>query len=128
VAPTDGPIIFINESRVRPGMSSAVRTFLDQGAQQLAAAKPQTLAFLAYLDDVATTLTIVHVFANAGAFATHVEGADTRSAAANDLIETLAMIIYGTPAASTLAAIESSTPPRVSIEVRAGFVGGFLRE
>lgn len=127
MAGTDGPIVFISESRVRPGMADAVRTFLDKGAQQLAAAKPQTLAFLAYLDEAATTLTIVHVFADAGGFAAHVEGADTRSAAADELIETLALTIYGTPTASTLAAIEPSTPPSATIEVGAGFVGGFLR-
>ena len=128
MARTDEPIVFISESRVRPGMADAVRAFLDHGAQQLAMAKPQTLAFLAYLDDAATTLTIVHVVANAAAFAAHVEGADTRSAAADELIETLALTIYGTPTASTLAAIKSSTPPGASIEVRAGYVGGFLRE
>ena len=107
----DDPIVFITESRVRPGMADAVRAFLDRGSQELAAIKPQTLAFLAYLDDAATTLTIVHVFADAGGFAAHVEGADTRSAAAGELIETLALTIYGTPTASTLAAIEASTPP-----------------
>jgi hypothetical protein len=108
-------------------MANAVRTFLDNGAGQLAAAKPETLVFPAYLDDAATTLTIVHVFADAGGFAAHVEGADTHSAAAGELIETLALTIFGTPTASTLAAIEASTPPSASIDVRAGFVGGLPR-
>jgi hypothetical protein len=127
VARTDEPIVFISESRVRPGMAGAIRTFLDKGAPQLAAAKPETLVFLAYLDAAAKTLTIVHVFADAGGFAAHVEGADSRSAAAAELIETLSLTIYGTPTASTLAAIRASTPRSASIEVRAGFVGGFLR-
>ena len=127
MAGTDEPIVFVSESRVRPGMADAVRAFIDKGAQHLAAAKPQTLAFLAYVDDAATTLTIVHVFADPAAFAAHVEGADSRSAAADELIESLALTIYGTPTTSTLEAIQASTPSSASIEVRARFAGGFLR-
>jgi hypothetical protein len=123
----DEPIVLVSESRVRPGMADALRAFLDTGVPHLATAKPQTIALLAYLDDAATTLTIVHVFADAAGFAAHVEGADNRSAAAGELSETIALTIYGTPTTSTLAVIQASTPSSASIEVRAHFLDGFLR-
>jgi hypothetical protein len=97
------------------------------GSPQLDANKPQTLAFLAYLDEAETTLTIVHVFANAAGFAAHVEGAGDRSDAASEFIESVRLTIHGAPTASSLEAVRASTPPDVPIEVRDAFVAGFLR-
>ena len=90
MATPDQPIVFISESRVLPGKAEGLRAFLEQGSKQLEAVKPQTLGFLAYLDETAMTLTIVHVFADAAGFDAHVAGADRRSAAAEEFIEAVA--------------------------------------
>jgi len=81
-----------------------LRDFLAGGIAALQAGKPRTRAFLAYLDDGATTLTIVQVFGYAESMATHIEGADERSTAASEFIETTAIDIYGTPTEPILAA------------------------
>lgn len=56
---TDGPIVFISLSRIRPGQLDGLRSFLAVGVPALEAAKPRTLAFLAYVDEASMTLTIV---------------------------------------------------------------------
>jgi hypothetical protein len=124
---TDGPIVFISVSRIRPGQLDGLRSFLAVGVPVIEAAKPQTLAFLAYIDEASMTLTIVHMFANAADFAAHVEGADDRSHAAGAFIEPASMEIHGAPDEATVAAIRSGLPPNVPVRFGGEYVGGFLR-
>jgi hypothetical protein len=124
---TDGPIVFISQSRIRPGQLAGLRSFLAVGVPALEAAKPKTLAFLAYVDEASMTLAIIHQFANAAGFAAHVEGADDRSDAAEAFIEPLAMEIHGAADEATVTAIRSGLPSGVPVLVRADYLGGFLR-
>ena len=124
---TDGPIVFISQSRIRPGQLAGLRSFLAVGVPALEAAKPKTLAFLAYVDEASMTLTIVHQFANAAGFAAHIEGAGDRSDAAAAFIEPLAMEIHGAADEATIAAIRSGLPDNVLVLIRADYLGGFLR-
>jgi hypothetical protein len=124
---TDDPIVFISQSRIRPGQLAGLRSFLAVGVPALEAAKPRTLAFLAYVDEASMTLTIIHQFANAAGFAAHVEGADDRSDAAAAFIEPLAMEIHGAADEATVAAIRSGLPSGIPVLIRANYLGGFLR-
>jgi hypothetical protein len=93
----------------------------------LEAAKPKTLAFLAYVNEASMTLTIAHLFANAAGFAAHVEGADDRSDAAAAFIEPLAMEIHGAADEATIGAIQSGLPSDVPLVIGADYLSGFLR-
>ena len=124
---THEPITFISRSRIRPGMLDGLRAFLAMGAPMLERAKPRTAAFLAYIDEPVMLLTIVHVFADAASFAAHVEGADDRSDAAAQFIETASMEILGTPDEATVATIRAGLAADVPVDVRAPFAAGFLR-
>src|ERR671917_156395 len=103
--PADQPIVFISRNRVRSGMAEPLREFLAAGAAGLAGAKPDTKAFLAYLDDDGSWLTILHAFRDAAGFAAHVEDSDDRSAVAAEFIESAVIEIYGPADAATLDAI-----------------------
>jgi len=124
---TDGPIVFISHSRIRPGRLADLRSFLAVGVPALEAAKPKTLAFLAYVDQASMTLTIIHQFANTAGFAAHVEGANDRTDAAAAFIEPLAMEIHGAADEATVAAIRSGLPSGVPVVIRPDYLGGFLR-
>jgi hypothetical protein len=116
---TDDPIVFISQSRIRPGQLAGLRSFLAVGVPALEAAKPKTLAFLAYVDEASMTLTIIHQFANAAGFAAH--------DAAAAFIEPLAMEIHGAADEATVAAIRSGLPSGIPVLIRANYLGGFLR-
>jgi hypothetical protein len=126
MAATD-PIVFISRSRVKPGKAPALREFLTMGSKGLADAKPNTLALLAYMDEAETTLTIVHVFANADGLDDHVGGAGERSSAAGEFIETAAMTVYGSAGDVGMAAIRHGLPETVPVDSGAEYVAGFLR-
>jgi quinol monooxygenase YgiN len=121
------PIVFISRSRVKPDKAAALREFLAMGSKGLAEAKPNTLAFLAYLDEPETTLTIIHVFANADALDDHVGGAGERSSAAGEFIETAAMTVYGSATDAAMTAIRHGLPDTVPVDSGAEYVAGFLR-
>ena len=123
----DGPIVFISRSRIRPGRLHGLCSFLAAGAPMIEAAKPQTLGFLPYVDEASMTLTIVHVFADAAGFTAHVVGADERSDAAAEFVETAAIQIFGAPEEATVEAIRSGLPAGVPVEVRGTSVAAFLR-
>ena len=124
---SNDPIVFISHSRVKPGKLNGLRDFLRDGTAALQAGKPRTRAFLAYLDDDATKLTIVHVFGDAESMAAHIEGAHQRSTAASEFIETTAIDIYGMPTEPILAAMRAISGSGVALQVRPDYVGGFLR-
>ena len=124
---TDGPIVFISRNRVRPGQLDGLRWFLAVAVPALEAAKPRTLAFLAYVNEATMTLTVVHVFVNAADFAAHVEGADDRSDAVRAFIDPIELEIHGTPEEATVAAIRAGLPSDVRLRSGDGYAAGFLR-
>ena len=123
-----GPIVFISHSRVKDGALEGLRGFLAAGTPTLEADKQRTLAFLPYLSDDGTALSIVHVFADSGAFNAHLEGVSERSAAADRFIETIGYDIYGQPDAAVLDLLRAgATRSGATLKVDPEGVAGFLR-
>ena len=92
------------------------------------AEKPRTSAFWSFLDEPGTTLSIVHVFADAEAFDVHLAGAGDRSAAAYELIAPLGFELYGpisTAARDMFAA--SAAAAGLELTVLPELPAGFLR-
>ena len=123
-----GPVFFISHFAVKDGKLEELRRFVAEMGTELQAGKPRTFAYLMYLDDEGTQLTIVHGFPDAEAMDVHFEGSDERSAAAYELIEPRGWEIYGPASDGALEgmrreAAESSVP----LTVRPEPTGGFLR-
>lgn len=122
------PITFISHFRVKEGRAEAVRSMFAAGATQLAAAKPRTAAFLGYLDEAGSRLTIVHLFPDAAAMDLHFEGAAERSQAAYELFEPAGWEIYGTPGPAALEMIKrDAAEAGVSLTLAPDALGGFSR-
>ena len=122
------PIAFISHFRVKQGKASAIREMFAAGATQLAVAKPRTAAFLGYLDDQGTQLTIVHVFPDAAAMDLHFEGADERSQAAYELFEPSGWEIYGNPSPAALEIVSrEAAAAGVPLALATDWLGGFSR-
>jgi len=121
-------IAFISHFRIKPGKLEEVRAAIGAVAAQLAAAKPRTTAFLAYVDENGQRLSIVHLFPDAAAMDLHVEGAADRSKAAYELFEPAGWEIYGTPSKAARETIErNAADAGVTLTVEPDALGGFLR-
>jgi quinol monooxygenase YgiN len=123
------PILFVSHWRVQPGGLDRLRQLSGEVAARFRAEKPRTLSWLAYLDDSGTSISFVHVFADAEAMDLHVEGADAGRKAASDLIEPRGYEIYGAPSDSVLDQMRRTADEAgVTLRLEPEFVaGGFLR-
>src|ERR687892_1952535 len=121
----DQPILFVSHWHVQPGALDQLRQLSAEVAARMRAEKPRTLSWLAYLDDSGTSISFVHVFADAEAMDLHIEGAK----AAYDLMEPRGWEIYGAPSDSALGLMRRTAEAAgVTLRHEPQFVmGGFLR-
>ena len=125
---TDEPIVMVSHSRVLPGKLAALRDYFGIGMPAVEAAKPQTLAQLAYLDDAGEELTIFHVFADAAGFATHLEGVEERAGRAYEFIESRRFEVFGTPTDAIRVSMQAAADRAgVPLVIHPDYGGGFLR-
>jgi quinol monooxygenase YgiN len=122
------PIVFISHSAIKQGQLDGLRDFLRTGAKALDEEKPGTVAFLAYIDDSAESLSIVHVFPSADAMTAHLQGVEQRSQEADAFIETTGYEIYGSPDEGVLGMMRAfAANSGVPLELHPEPVGGYLR-
>jgi quinol monooxygenase YgiN len=121
----DQPIVFVSHWLVKPGALDRLRQLSEEVAARMRAEKPRTLSWLAFLDDSGTSISFVHVFADAEALDLHVEGAKP----ALDLMEPRGWEIYGATSDSVLDMLRRAAEAAgVTLRLEPQFVvGGFLR-
>ena len=121
------PIVFISHSAIRDGQVEGLRAFIRRSAPMLAPDQPGTVAFLAYLDEEGSEVSIVHMFPNAEAMNAHLDGVQERSAAADAFIEITAYEIYGSPDPQVLQMMRAfAEQSDVPLAVHPEHVGGYL--
>jgi quinol monooxygenase YgiN len=121
------PIVFISRFRMKEGTRERFTDYARRVTPEIDAAKPRTLVYLAYLDDTATRLTIIHAFGDAQAMDVHFEGAAERAAAAYEFIEPQGWEIYGRPSQGALDVMRRSAEAAgVSLTVLPDYLVGFL--
>ena len=91
------------------------------------AEKPRTLSWLAYLETSGTSISFVHVFADAEAMDLHIEGADAK--ASSEFIEPRGWEVYGAPSEAALEQMRRTAEAAgATLRLEPEFVaGGFLR-
>jgi hypothetical protein len=122
------PVVFISHFRVKEGKLADLRHLAAEVQRQLHDDKPRTVAYLMYLDDEGTEMTIVHTFPDAESMDIHFVGSDERSAAAFELLEPRGWEIYGRPNEGALETMrQAATSSGVSLIHRPDLLDGFLR-
>lgn len=122
------PVVFISHFGIREGTLDALKQLSEEVGAGILSEKPRTVAYLMYLDDEGTEMTVVHCFPDADSMDLHFEGADERSAAAYEFLEPRGWEIYGTPNEVAIGMMrQAATAAGVELTVRPGFLGGFLR-
>ncbi len=121
------PIVFISHNRVKAGMLEAFKQHYQDSIPRTEAAKPQTLAQLAYVSEDGSTIDIVRFFPNAEGLDLQLQGADDRSKTAYQFIEPTNVEIYGTPSEFALQMFKKVAGSGVEVRVYAQFIGGFMR-
>jgi quinol monooxygenase YgiN len=122
------PIVFISHFKVKAGKLEGFKQAFQETIKLLEAEKPRTLLQLAYVNEIGTQLTIVHLFGDADSMDIHFQGADQRSNAAYEFIEPDGFEIYGSPSNQVVASMRGETAAAgVSLSVQPTHLGGFIR-
>jgi len=122
------PIVFISRFRVIAGQRDAWVAAFGEFVQVIAAAKPRTALYAAYLDERGGETRIVHVFPDAAALAHHFEGSDDRSSSVSRLIELAGFEVYGpAPEAAIDQLRREAAGAGATLDVFPDSIAGFLR-
>jgi hypothetical protein len=121
------PIVFISVSRiVEPNQERFARA-LAVGADGIAASKPRTALFGAYVDDSERELRIVHAFPDASAMTMHFAGAQDRTRAAASFLAPMRFEVYGEAPSAALALLADEAAGAGGTVTTWRAVAGFLR-
>ncbi len=122
------PIVFVSHFKVREGKLEGFEELSRAAQSDLERKKPRTVAYLFYLNEDRSALTIIHVFPDADAMDVHSEGAGERAAAAYEFVEPAGWEIYGRPSAGALEMMrEAAARANVELVFQPQSMGGFLR-
>ncbi len=122
------PVVFISHFKVKEGKLDDLKRLSGEVERSLREDKPQTAAWLIYLDEDGTRVSFVHCFPDARSMDLHFEGSDERSAAVYEFVEPDGFEIYGSPSDEALGSMrQTAAGSGVSLDVRPEHLGGFLR-
>jgi hypothetical protein len=121
------PIVFISTHKIKEGKLEGFKERNRQVAQYIEANKPGTIAFLTYLNEEGTEMSIVHVFPDAEAMAHHMEGVGERAENAAEFLQFHRLDIYGSPDERTLQAMKGAEEAGVTVTVKPEQLSGYIR-
>ena len=122
------PIVFISHFKVKAGKAEEYKKLQHEIAEQLEVDKPRTLAFLSYLTDDLTQVTVMHVFGDAESMAVHFRGSDERSKAAYAFLQPHGWEIYGRPSEEVVESMRGAAAASgAALTLQPDYVAGFLR-
>lgn len=121
------PIVFISHFKVKDGKLDGLKHHAQRTREHIKADKPGTVAFLQYLNEEETELSIVHVFPDSEAYDRHLEGMAERAKGVFEFIEPIRRELYGTP---NEQALRMSRPPdgsQMTFDHKPQLMGGYVR-
>ncbi|HEX9387270.1 MAG TPA: hypothetical protein VF918_13185 [Anaerolineales bacterium] len=121
------PIVYISHFRVKEGRLDSLMQLNQKVTEQIKTNKPGTVAFLQYLNEEGTELSIIHVFPDADSFDRHVAGVDERAKAAFEFIEPTRREVYGMPSDQVLALLRPPDGSEITLQSMPQSAGGYIR-
>jgi hypothetical protein len=109
-------------------MEAEPRRRWPEATRGIEAEKPRTSAFWSFLDEPGTTLSIVHVFADAASMDLHFEGADARARTAYEVVEPRGWELDGPASDAAVATLQAAAASSgMSLTRTPEYLTGFSR-
>jgi quinol monooxygenase YgiN len=121
------PIVFISTHRIREGKLDGFKKHIREGAESMRASKPLTVAFLAYLNQDGTEVSIVHVFRDAEAMDHHMKGVGERANRAAEFLEFQLLEVYGKPSDEVVQMMQKAPDSGVTFRLSPEYLSGYMR-
>ena len=121
------PIVFISHFKIKEGKLAGFKQHAQMMIEHIQANKPGTVAFLQYLNETETELSIVHVFPDAETYDRHLEGVGERAKGTFEFIEPLRRELYGIPSEQALRMSKPPDGSRMAFDHKPQLMGGYIR-
>lgn len=121
------PIVFISTHKIREGKLDGFKERNRQVAQYMEANKLGTVAFLAYLNEDGSEVSIVHLFPDAEAMEQHMEGVGDRAKRAAEFLEFQLLEVYGRPSDKVLQMMKQAPESGVTFRITPEHLDGYTR-
>lgn len=121
------PIVFISHFKIKEGKLDGFKQHAQMVREHIKANKPGTVAFLQYLNEEETELSIVHVFPDAEAYDRHLDGLAERAKGAFEFIEPIRRELYGMPNGQALAMSKPLDGSGIGFDHKDKLMGGYIR-
>jgi hypothetical protein len=121
------PIVFISNQKVKEGKLSEYAQYYREVAELTERTKPRTVAHLAYASEDGAAISIVHVFPDAEALATHMQGVEDLANKAYEFMEITSFEIYGDPGDAVLDNMKSIAGSGIAVTIKPQAIGGYIR-
>ncbi|MGD2157155.1 MAG: hypothetical protein PVG14_02555 [Anaerolineales bacterium] len=122
------PIVFVSTHKIKEGKLDALKESYQEGTRFMEANKPQTVAFLHYLNEDATEISTVHVFPDAESMELHMEGIGERAGRAAEFLDFECFELYGNPSEAVLEMMaRSAERSGVTLNLKPEHLSGYLR-
>ncbi len=121
-------IVFISRHRIKEGKLEGFKQRYRQGVEVMEKEKPGTVAFLAYLDEDGSEVSIVHVFPDRQAMDAHMKGVEERSKGAFEYLDPQSFDVYGQPSEGVIEMLRQSAEMRgMTLNLKPERIGGYIR-
>lgn len=121
------PIVFISHFKIKEGKLDGLKQHAELTREYIKANKPDTVAFLQYLNDEQTELSIVHVFLDTEAYDRHLEGMAERAKGFFEFVEPIGRELYGMPNEQALVMSKPPDGSGMAFNHQPQLLGGYLR-
>jgi len=122
------PIVFISRNRLLAGGRAGFESAFTEAVPAIAATKPRTALFAAYVGADGADLRIVHAFPDPEAMALHFEGASERARSVSAVMSPVGFEVYGSALAEAIDLLRTQAEAAgIGLELFPDAIGGFLR-
>ena len=121
------PFVFITTHRIRPGQLERFKTLNTEYLALVEAHEPRMQAHFTYLSADGSEASLVQVHPDAESADHHLEVVGPRLAEAAELVDNVAIEVYGEPGPRVQAALAHNVEAGVPVRVNNQALGGFRR-
>ena len=101
----DEPLVYVDQTEVRPGKAEELRTAIAGLAAFVDANEPQLLSYGAFIDPDGRHMTVIHIHRDAASLERHSAAAGPLFARFVDLVRLVRIDVYGSPSEVSVAAL-----------------------
>ena len=121
------PIVFIARQKIKDGNLEGYKQLFQEVVEFIKPNKPNTIAFLNYVNDDGTEATQIQMYANIESMEQHMQGLGEIAKKSYEFMDVMAFEIYGNPTGAVLTMMTNLAKSGVPVKIMPQRIGGFIR-